>query len=40
MAKPVIFDFLSDPMGGLLTSARAFLRRVRRFDADTRIVVL
>ena len=27
-------------MGGLLTSARAFLRRVRRFDADTRIVVL
>ncbi len=40
MAKPIIFDFLSDPMGGLLTSARAFLSRVRRFDPDTRIVVL
>ena len=40
MAKIIIFDFLSDPMGGLLTSARAFLRRVRRFDSDTRIVVL
>ncbi len=40
MAKPIIFDFLSDPMGGLLTSARAFLNRVRHFDPDTRIVVL
>jgi glycosyltransferase involved in cell wall biosynthesis len=40
MAKTIIFDFLSDPMGGLLTSARAFLSRVRRFDPGTRIVVL
>ena len=40
MAKTIIFDFLSDPMGGLLMSARAFLSRVRRFDPNTRIVVL
>ena len=40
MAKTIIFDFLSDPIGGLLTSARAFLSRVRRFDPSTRIVVL
>ncbi len=40
MSGCVIFDFLSDPIGGLLTSARAFLSRVRCFDPDTRIVVL
>jgi glycosyltransferase involved in cell wall biosynthesis len=40
MNSSVIFDFLSDPMGGLLTSARAFLNRARRFDPDSRLVVL
>jgi glycosyltransferase involved in cell wall biosynthesis len=40
MTRTVILDFLSDPMGGLLTSARAFLNRARRHDAASRIVVL
>jgi glycosyltransferase involved in cell wall biosynthesis len=40
MAATIVLDFLSDPMGGLLTSARAFLDRVRRFDPDSRLVVL
>jgi len=40
MPDTVILDFLSDSMGGLLTSARAFLNRVRAIDADTRLVVL
>ena len=40
MMRCVILDFLSDPMGGLLTSARAALNRWRRFDPDSRIVVL
>lgn len=39
--KPiVIFDFLSDPMGGLLTSAREFLKRVREYDSESKIIVL
>ena len=40
MPQVVIFDFLSDPMGGLLTSAREFLQRVRQYDSESRIVVL
>lgn len=40
MAATIVLDFLSDPMGGLLTSARAFLNRARRFDPDSRLVVL
>jgi glycosyltransferase involved in cell wall biosynthesis len=40
MPATIVLDFLSDPMGGLLTSARAFLDRVRRFDPDSRLVVL
>ena len=40
MAATIVLDFLSDPMGGLLTSARAFLNRVRRFDTESRLVVL
>jgi len=40
MTGPVVLDFLSDPMGGLLTSARAFLNRVRRFDGKTQLLVL
>jgi len=40
MAATIVLDFLSDPVGGLLTSARAFLNRVRRFDPDSRLIVL
>lgn len=36
----VVFDFLSDPMGGLLTSAREFLKRVRQYDTQSKIIVL
>jgi glycosyltransferase involved in cell wall biosynthesis len=40
MGATILLDFLSDPVGGLLTSARAFLNRARRFDPKSRLVVL
>jgi len=40
MSATIILDFLSDPMGGLLASACAFLNRVRALDAESRFVVL
>ncbi len=40
MSGSVLFDFLADPLGGSLTSGRAFLNRVRAFDPVTRLVVL
>jgi glycosyltransferase involved in cell wall biosynthesis len=40
MSSTIILDFLSDPMGGLLASARAFLNHVRSHDQESRFVVL